>query len=460
MPTVLILYFVIPRKYIKTRKYLLLAFSILFYSAGEIGYIFVLLACIVVTYLLSAKIEKGKTWAVAATIILNLSPLIFFKYYSFLAVNINLLFGKEFLKTIDIALPIGISFYTFQIISYIVDLRKGKISRQRDIGLLVLYIMFFPQLIAGPIVRYEDIQYSLHNSTESWAKIQKGTGRFIIGLSKKVLIANQVGYIATEVMDNSVSSIHTSLLWLAVFAYTMQIYFDFSGYSDMAIGLGTIFGFDFPENFDKPYHSRSVTEFWRRWHMTLGSFFRDYVYIPMGGNRVSIPRWIVNVMVVWTLTGFWHGASWNFAIWGGIYGILLIVEKTFAGRWLKKIPGFFSWAVTFFLVMLGWGIFMCDGYSISQMMEFIGRLFYDGVVKDPVTIGSLSLWSYLPYCVIAFVISSPIGGWIEKGWKKIYGGRESVVLNIAHDAVFIGLFLLCIVYIVGSSYNPFIYFRF
>ena len=210
-----------------------------------------------------------------------------------------------------------LSTYTFQIIAYVIDLYKGKLVRQKNIAYFTLYIMFFPQLIAGPIVRYQEVDDAIENNRVTWEKIQSGIGRFIVGLSKKVLIANQVGYVATEIMSHPLQSVSTGLLWLAILSFMLQIYFDFSGYSDMAIGLGGIFGFTFPENFRKPYMSTSVTDFWRRWHITLGSFFRDYVYIPLGGNRVSSGRWIINVFIVWFLTGLWHGAAWNFAIWGG-----------------------------------------------------------------------------------------------------------------------------------------------
>jgi Predicted membrane protein involved in D-alanine export len=300
------------------RKYVLLCFSIFFYAAGEPFYIFLILCCIWLTWLLSKRIADSDRMCLIFAIIINLLPLIFFKYAGFIIDNIIVLTGMTVLHIPKIELPVGISFYTFQIIAYVIDLYKGKLVRQKNIAYFTLYIMFFPQLIAGPIVRYQEVDDAIENNRVTWEKIQSGIGRFIVGLSKKVLIANQVGYVATEIMSHPLQSVSTGLLWLAILSFMLQIYFDFSGYSDMAIGLGGIFGFTFPENFRKPYMSTSVTDFWRRWHITLGSFFRDYVYIPLGGNRVSSGRWIINVFIVWFLTGLWHGAAWNFAIWGGV----------------------------------------------------------------------------------------------------------------------------------------------
>lgn len=459
LPTLLLCYFVIPKNFIRIRKYVLLLFSLLFYAMGEPFYIIIILMCVIITWLLSVKIEEGEYWAFVAALLTNFLPLVLFKYSGFIIDTINTLAYKDFFRSPDFTLPIGISFYTFQMISYIVDLWNEDIERQENIGMLTLYIMSFPQLIAGPIVRYSDIEDALVSNKESWDKIKRGARKFIIGLTKKILIANQVGYIATEIISHPTYSISTGLMWLGVFAFTLQILFDFSGYSDMAIGLGLIFGFEFPENFDKPYHSTSITEFWRRWHITLGSFFRDYVYIPMGGNRVPVLKWLYNMTIVWFLTGLWHGASWNYVIWGIYNGLLLVIEKLMTGRVLKRIPKFFSWLITFFCVMVGWAIFMCDGYSVSKFVSLIGKLFYNGEIQNRVTIGSMGLWGYLPYCIIAFIIASPIETLIKKGMDHV-ANSENVVIGIVNDIVLIGLFLLCIVFIVGSSYNPFIYFRF
>ncbi len=359
-------------------------------------------------------------------------------------------------------MPIGISFYTFQILAYVVDLYKGRVERQNNILFFALYIMFFPQLIAGPIVRYQEVQDAIENNRVSWDKIQYGAGRFITGLSKKVLIANQVGFVATEIMSHSLNSLSTKLLWLAVISFTLQIYFDFSGYSDMAIGLGSIFGFGFPENFNKPYMCISVTTFWKRWHITLGSFFRDYVYITLGGNRVGIVRWILNVCIVWILTGLWHGAAWNFVVWGGYYAVLLVLEKLVLQKVFKaenKFVIILRWITTMFLVSFGWAIFMADGYTMKELLAFLGRLFHGVKLQNRVTVASMGLFSYLPYVLLGAFISFPSGMIIEKIEEK-FNGLENKAYAVVHDLAIIVMLLLCIVYIIGESYNPFIYYRF
>ena len=319
--------------------------------------------------------------------------------------------------------------------------------------------MLFPQLIAGPIVRYPDIQDAIENSRESWEKIQYGTGRFIVGLSKKVLIANQVGYISSEILSHPLNLISTFYLWIAIIAFALQIYFDFSGYSDMAIGLGKVFGFTFPENFDKPYMVKSIQEFWRKWHMTLGAFFRDYVYIPLGGNRVSTLRWIINVLVVWFFTGLWHGASWNYVIWGGYYAVLLLLEKGLERLFLDRIPKYFRWFLTIFLVLLGWAIFMADGYSMNELGNFITRLFYSIPLKNRVTFASMGLYGYIPYLILGIIIVSPTWLLIEK-IKDKFDDMNNKVYAYVNNTVLVVLLFLCIIYIVGGSYNPFIYYRF
>lgn len=459
LPLLILCYFLVPKRLIKCRRYVLLVFSIIFYTSGEPTYIIVIFICIFITWGVSARIEDGDTMCLILALLLSVLPLVFFKYSGFIIENITAITGADWLRAPNISLPIGISFYTFQMLSYIVDLYYGKISRQKNIGLFALYIMFFPQMIAGPIVRYQDIEYSLETCNESWKKIKIGSGRFILGLTKKVVIANQVGYISSTITKYSIESLSSGLVWLSVFAYTMQIYFDFSGYSDMAIGLGNIFGFNFPENFKLPYSAISIKDFWRKWHITLGSFFRDYIYIPMGGNRVSIGRWIINVMVVWCLTGLWHGASWNFVIWGMYWGILLILEEILFVRIVEKMPTVLSWALTFVFIMLGWSIFMCDGYSISEMVGFIGRLFNAKVIINPVTIGAMGLWEYIPYLFLAFVISSPIVMGIFRFYVKIKE-KQYKWFPVLNDIFLMGLMVLNIIFIIGSSYNPFIYYKF
>lgn len=462
LPLLVVTYFVIPAKHNEARKYVLLSFSILFYAAGEPVYIFLILSCVSITWLLSKGIENGNKRCLIAAVVIILLPLILFKYSGFIVENIVALTKMTKFQVLEISLPIGISFYTFQILAYVIDLYKGDIKRQNNILFLALYIMFFPQLIAGPIVRYQEVQDAIENNRVSWNKIQNGAGRFIIGLSKKVLIANQVGYVAMEIMSHPLASISTRLLWLAVLSFTLQIYFDFSGYSDMAIGLGNIFGFSFPENFRKPYMSTSITDFWRRWHMTLGFFFRDYVYIPLGGKRVRTARWILNVFVVWILTGLWHGAAWNFAIWGGYYAVLLVIEKRIYSKWKgfnNRVVNCVRWFLTMFFVTFGWAIFSAEGYSISDLFSFLGRLFHGVKLENKVTIASMRLFGYLPYVFLGIIISFPSGIFIDRLGAKLNGiGNKAVA--VTHDIVLIAILLLCIVYLIGGSYNPFIYYRF
>ncbi|MEI3251446.1 MAG: MBOAT family O-acyltransferase [Candidatus Gastranaerophilaceae bacterium] len=362
LPILLILYFII-----KNRKYknvVLLIFSLLFYAWGEPKYILLMLLTILIVYIFGILIDKFdrekkltlKKLSLILCIILVLGSLIFFKYSNFLIENINSIFNTK-INLINVIMPIGISFYTFQILSYIIDLYNKKIKLQKNYFSLALYVSLFPQLIAGPIVRYETVEEEIDNRKETKKDVIAGTKRFIIGLSKKVIIANQMALLADLIFNKHNGSYGTSIIWLGTLAYTLQIYFDFSGYSDMAIGLGRIFGFHFLENFDYPYISKSVTEFWRRWHISLSTWFRDYVYIPLGGNRVNKFKWIRNIILVWLLTGLWHGAAWNFIIWGIYYGLLLLFEKLFLNKLLNKLPSIINWLYTFIIVMIGWMIF-------------------------------------------------------------------------------------------------------
>jgi alginate O-acetyltransferase complex protein AlgI len=356
-----------------------------------------------------------------------------------------------------IVMPIGISFYTFQVITYLTDLYQGKVERQANPLLFALYIMFFPQLIAGPIVKYAEVARELENPDASWKNAKYGAGRFVMGLGKKVLIANQAGFVASSLQACGTGALTTGMAWLCVLAYTIQIYFDFSGYSEMAIGLGGIFGFHFPENFNDPYTSRSATEFWRRWHMTLGRFFREYVYIPLGGNRVGRARWILNIAIVWALTGLWHGASWNFVVWGLYYGVLIVAEKTTGIS--GKLPKPLGWLLTLFAVMVGWAIFMCDTVPLKEMLRFVGRLFAAGEAVNPATVSSLRLWENLPFLVVGFAVSTPAWVWAREriaAWRN----KDHVLLNVVSDSYLILVLLLSLVFLLGGTYNPFIYFRF
>lgn len=378
LPILLILYFII-----KNRKYknvVLLIFSLLFYAWGEPKYILLMLLTILIVYIFGILIDKFdrekkltlKKLSLILCIILVLGSLIFFKYSNFLIENINSIFNTK-INLINVIMPIGISFYTFQILSYIIDLYNKKIKLQKNYFSLALYVSLFPQLIAGPIVRYETVEEEIDNRKETKEDVIAGTKRFIIGLSKKVIIANQMALLADLIFNKHNGSYGTSIIWLGTLAYTLQIYFDFSGYSDMAIGLGRIFGFHFLENFDYPYISKSVTEFWRRWHISLSTWFRDYVYIPLGGNRVNKFKWIRNIILVWLLTGLWHGAAWNFIIWGIYYGLLLLFEKLFLNKLLNKLPSIINWLYTFIIVMIGWMIFRSN--SLNELLLFIKTMF-------------------------------------------------------------------------------------
>lgn len=457
-PILLILYFLTKKR--KIRNIILLLFSLAFYAWGEPKYILLMIITIIVVYLFGLLIDKynreekcqKKKISLILCIIIVIGNLVFFKYSNFLLENLNILFNTN-IKSLNIIMPIGISFYTFQILSYIIDLYKGKVKLQKNIFSLALYVTLFPQLIAGPIVRYETIENEISNRKETLDDITIGCKRFIIGLSKKVLIANQMALLADLIYNNYTNIYGTSIIWLGTLAYTLQIYFDFSGYSDMAIGLGRIFGFHFLENFDYPYISKSVTEFWRRWHISLSTWFRDYIYIPLGGNRVSKFKWIRNILIVWLLTGLWHGAAWNFIIWGLYYGILLLFEKLFFNKILDKLPNIVKWIYTFIIVMIGWMIFRAN--SLSELLEFV-RTMFAFRKTDWVTIlaSNLSIFTSVLFIIPAFVFSFPI---VKKIQIKYDNNKFYQLLS---NIVIIGLFIWCIVFLTSSSYNPFIYFRF
>ena len=458
VPILAVFFFIIPAKIKNARQYVLLAFSLLFYGSGESLYIFLIAICILISWCLSKYVNKQCKWALVLSILINVIPLVVTKYSEFIIINICRLFGETSIVFPNIVMPIGISFYTFQVITYIVDLYNNKVERQKNLLLFALYIMFFPQLIAGPIVKYSEVVRELENPDVTWDNIKYGTGRFIRGIGKKVLIANQVGYITSSIQGCGIDSLSTGMAWLCVIAYTIQIYFDFSGYSEMAIGLGAIFGFHFPENFNDPYASRSVSEFWRRWHITLGRFFREYIYIPLGGNRVKKTRWIINIFIVWMLTGLWHGGSWNYVIWGLYYGVLLIIERITGIE--KKLPKAISWIVTQFFVSLGWGIFMCDKVSVYEIMKFLAKLlFISDSITNTVTIGSLNLWGYIPFLVIGVFLSSPL--WVAVIRTKLgeYQRADSVTGAVS-DIYLIIILLVALMFLMGGTYNPFIYFRF
>ena len=451
LPLVLITYFIIPKKY---RNIVLLIFSIIFYAYGEPKYVFLMLLEILVAYFGAIIIDKGSKYkdiTLIVVLIIHIGLLGIFKYTDFLILNINKIFNSH-ISLLNIVMPIGISFYTFQIISYLVDVYRKEVKPQENILKLATYVTLFPQLIAGPIVRYKDINKELDKRDEKLEDVSYGFRRFIIGLAKKVIIANSLGELV-NILDSSVS-VTIVATWLKAISYMMQIYFDFSAYSDMAIGLGRIFGFHFLENFDYPYMSKSITEFWRRWHISLGSWFRDYVYIPLGGSRRGNGILIRNILIVWALTGLWHGASWNFIIWGLYFGILLLIEKLFVKKYLEKIPGVFRCIYTLFIVLISFIIFSAD--SMNGALLTINNLFRAEMFIDEGVIYYLK--SYLPLLIVSLFGVTPL---IKNIYIKM-GKNKSInkILNILEPVFLLLLLVIVTAYLIDSSYNPFLYFRF
>lgn len=451
LPAVLIAYFVLPHR---AKNGVLLVSSLMFYAWGEPRFVALLVFSILSSYVHGLLIERfdgkrGAKLALASSIIISVGLLGVFKYADFFISSFNSAFGLS-VPLLRIALPIGISFYTFQLISYTVDVYRGDAKAQHNFFTLATYAALFPQLIAGPIVRYSEVELELEKREHTLEGFASGAFRFTLGLAKKVLIANQLA----SLVELYKSGAHDTALfaWMYAIAFPLQLYFDFSGYSDMAIGLGRIFGFKFPENFNYPYISASVSEFWRRWHMTLGSWFRDYVYIPMGGNRVTKLRWAFNLLVVWVLTGLWHGAGWNFAAWGLCFAVLLSVEKLFLGSVLDKLPRFVSRIYTLFAVLLSFIIF--DQTTLAGAFGTIGKLFGAGgaAFSDGGTLYYLK--SYLVLLIMGIVGATPA---ISYAAKRLGSTRAGGALRVAVTVV---LLALVTAYLVDGSYNPFIYFRF
>jgi alginate O-acetyltransferase complex protein AlgI len=454
LPITLILYFIIPK--IPWKNLVLFVMSLLFYAWGEPVYVVIMLFSTFFDYvngLLLEKYEgnqKARKRVLLVSVLVNLGILGFFKYTDFIIGNINALTGLG-IPLLHLALPIGISFYTFQTMSYTIDVYRGDAPVQHSVIAFGSYVALFPQLIAGPIVRYNTIAEQLQGRKESTDKFSEGLIRFIAGLGKKVLLANNIGYVWDTVNAMGLGEVSVLTAWLGIIAYTFQIYFDFSGYSDMAIGLGKMFGFDFLENFNYPYVSRSITEFWRRWHMSLGTWFREYVYIPLGGNRKGMARMYFNTFVVWMATGLWHGASWNFVLWGLYYGILLVIEKTFLLKLLDKLPGFISNVYTMFLVIIGWALFAME--DLNRCLSYIGLMFGQGATALYDQQGLYLLLSNLPILIVLIIASTP---WPRLLFRKMTDKR----LYILRPVLGIVLFLVCTAYLVDSTYNPFLYFRF
>lgn len=455
LPIVICLYFIIPKDKIQWRNVLLLAASLIFYSWGEPVYVFLMIYSIFFNYFMAFQIKReqhtGGTGRknLAFTVAMNLGILGFFKYFGFFMDTLNGILGTNIHYT-ALSLPIGISFYTFQALSYIFDVYHDKVKPQSNLIKFALYLALFPQLIAGPIVKYRDISSQLDTRETDLEGIGDGAVRFIFGLGKKVLLANSFGELHKTILGLSDGNISIMLYWIGMIAYTMQIYFDFSGYSDMAIGLGRIFGFRFQENFKYPYISKTITEFWRRWHISLSSWFREYLYIPLGGNRVSIPRHMLNLMIVWALTGLWHGASWNFVAWGIYYGVILILEKYVYGKYLENAPTWTRHMYTMFIVMIGWVFFFSS--TLSNAVSYIGIMLGGGAYPLFNTKTAYLLRTNIILLVIGGFMCTPAPmNRFLKFWRKH--------TKTAMAAIF-GVLLLATAYLIYGSYNPFLYFRF
>lgn len=454
LPLVLLCYFLAPKK---LKNYILLFFSLVFYIFGGPKFLLVLLFVVLIDYIgaiLITKTNKKKLFLIL-TLILNISTLVYFKYTGFFLENVNNIFGLN-ITIPDIVLPIGISFYTFQAMSYVIDVYRKKVSLQKNYLTLLLYVSLFPQLVAGPIVRYETIEQELKVRKTTFEDVEYGIRRFILGLAKKVIIANQMGALADTIFSSS--DISTPVAWLGAIAYMFQIYFDFSAYSDMAIGLGRIFGFKFLENFNFPYISKSITEFWRRWHISLSTWFRDYVYIPLGGNRKGIKRQIINLFIVWLLTGFWHGAEWNFVIWGLYYFIFLMLEKFVFNKVLAKTPNVIRHIYTLFIVLIGWVIFRCE--SLDSIKTMFTSMFTLKITEFSLNELLIYLETYAIYFILAIIFSMPVYYKIVDKINSLKEGKLKLALNILHYGSLIVIFIITIMFLAYSSYNPFIYFRF
>lgn len=464
LPLTLIAYYLAPKK---LKNFVILISGLIFYAWGEPIYVLAMIASTFIDYTAGRIIAKYdnkpkiRLACLVVSIAMNLGLLGTFKYLGFLIDSANAWFGLE-IPNPNLPLPIGISFFTFQSMSYTIDLYRRNIKVQKNAVSFMAFVTLFPQIVAGPIVRYEDIQNEIDERTLSEKMIGGGISRFITGLGKKVLIANNIGALWTQVKELEISSLSAATAWLGILAFTFQIYFDFSGYSDMAIGLGKMMGFTFPENFNYPYMSKSISEFWRRWHITLGAWFRSYVYIPLGGNRKGLPRTLVNLLITWLATGIWHGASWNFMLWGLYFGVLIIIERLFLGKVLEKIPPFFSWLYTFVLVVFGWIMF--DGVEpgttsfvdmFGQVFGYIGAMFgANGVFADDFATNALVNYGIMfAICIVGCTdmlknigekIREKAPGWVMYGYPVI----QTFVM------------LASVAFITTSTYNPFLYFNF
>lgn len=469
LPIVVILYGIFP---VKWRNFLLLAASLVFYAWGELRYILIMLFSTVFDYINGRLIEyydkqqkqKAKKRVVMVSIVGNLGILAFFKYTDMLIVSWNQITASN-LSLLKIALPIGISFYTFQTMSYTIDVYRGLVKAQRNLISFGMYVCMFPQLIAGPIVRYQTIADQIDERKENNAVWVAGMQRFILGLAKKVILANQIGRLWEEISTTQMAQLSTAGAWLGAIAYTFQIYFDFSGYSDMAIGLGKMFGFTFPENFKHPYESKSITEFWRRWHITLSTWFREYVYIPLGGNRKGLKRQIVNLLIVWFLTGLWHGASWNFVLWGLYYFVLLVIEKVFLLAKMQRWPRVLQHFYALFFIVTGWVVFAIEDFH--KMGQYLLVMF--GLRGSWINnTAQYQWWTYAFFLMLLMAASTTI---CSKVWNRI---RRHMIREeadfvrekglhaefILKSVISVLLLAVSLAMLVAGSFNPFLYFRF
>ena len=459
LPLVLIVYFCSPKK---IRNLILFISSLIFYAWGEPVYIVIMIFSTVFDYINGLLIEKyklNKQYKKAKiilinSIVVNLGILCFFKYSNFLIQNINNLFDLN-LGLLNITLPIGISFYTFQTLSYSIDVYLGNVNAQKDIISFGTYVTFFPQLVAGPIVKYRDIEKQLKDRKENIDDFAYGIKRLIIGLFKKVMLANNIGMLWNQISSQTISNLPILNAWLGAFAFTFQIYFDFSGYSDMAIGLGRMFGFKFLENFDHPYESKNITEFWRKWHISLGTWFREYVYIPLGGSREGKIKLIRNLLIVWGLTGLWHGASWNFVLWGIYFGVILIIEKLILQKYIEKMPKILQHIYTMFIVIISWVIFAFEdilqvGLYLKSMFGLNNTSLYNNEFLYLISTNKILL-------IICIIASTSI---FKKIYSKLIKKENKTFYNFIDVILYIVLFLLSVSFLIGNTYNPFLYFRF
>ena len=454
LPLVLLGYYICPKK---GRNLFLLIASLVFYAWGEPKYVFLMIFSILVNYIFGRLMDKHREnkkrlkLMLVLSVVIDIGLLSVFKYTDFIITNVNAIFGANF-DLLNIALPIGISFYTFQAMSYTIDVYRNDVRVQKNLIDFGMYITMFPQLIAGPIVRYADVQDQLAERSVTTADFSEGVMRFVVGLGKKVLLANQMGAVWSEIyaLGGDVSAL---MAWTGAIAYTFQIYFDFSGYSDMAIGLGRMFGFKFPENFRYPYQSVSITDFWRRWHITLSTWFKEYLYIPLGGNRCGLARQALNLLIVWSLTGFWHGAGWNFVMWGLYYFVILFIEKLFLLKALDKLPKLFRHVYALLLIVIGWVIFASD--DVSVLLPYLGSMFgANGAI------GGMDVYTLLTKAALLVICCIASTELPKRLFLSATGAMNEKAAFTIKSVMTIALLALSMILLIGDSYNPFLYFRF